>query len=321
MATINAEKLLKELAEKWESLGKQSVEKDSTGVLRACALNLLVCVEGDLDVNETVAEIMHEYPSRVIVLRVQPGAALAGQAVAQCWMPFGRRQQICCEQIEITCSPEALADVDPVIRGVWAGDLPIVFWCASAALLSDPVFTGQILPMAHKVIVDSRAAVDPDALLRRLQEIQAGGQRVGDLSWTRVTRWRETVAQLFDNPLARAQVNGLSDLTIEYTSARTPPTARYLEAWVQSSVAAPLRAQLATSLVERYWEIHRLRLRGTGMDVAIVRRDEVTVDVTWNQQRLSLAFPKLTKHGLMLEELGILGPDPVFDRVLPWIAF
>jgi len=315
-ATISAEKLLKELAETWITLGKESVDKSSTGVLRACALNLLVCIEGDDDVGETIAQIMHEYPSRVIVLRVKPGSAMSGRALAQCWMPFGRRQQICCEQIEIVTPPETIAETDPVIRGVFAGDLPIVFWVCSDGLLQDPGFRDQLLPMAHKVIVDSRYSADPEALLRDLQRLAHRGVRIGDLSWTRVTRWRETVSQLFDNPTVRLSTGIINELELRYTTAQVPPAARYLAAWMEGCLSRTLRKSLRATGESREWQIDSLTLRGTGFEAVIERRDASTVDVRFQNQTIALAFPRVTAAGLLLEELGILGPDPAFDRTL-----
>lgn len=314
--TISAEKLLKDLAEVWVSLGKESVDNSAGGILRACALNLLVCVEDDLDVGETVALLMHEYPSRVIVLRVKPGSEMSGRALATCWMPFGRRQQICCEQIEITTPPEMLADVDPVIRGVFAGDLPIVFWCRSDGLLQNAAFRDQLMPMAHKVIVDSGASSDPEALLRDLQRLTYQGRRISDLSWTRVTRWRETIAQLFELPAVRSSVDAISELTILHTSPQVPPAARYLAGWVEGCLSRTLRKTMRSTRQEAAWQIHQVQLKGTAFEATIVRRDAGSVEVRWNNQSMALAFPKLTEHGLLLEELAILGPDAAFDRTL-----
>ena len=314
--TISAEKLLKELAEVWVSLGKESVDKSSTGILRACALNLLVCVEDDVDVGETIALLMHEYPSRVIVLRVKPGSEISGRALATCWMPFGRRQQICCEQIEITTPPELIADADPVIRGVFAGDLPIVVWCRSDGLLQNSAFREQLMPMAHKVIVDSRRSSDPEALLRDLQRLTYQGRRIGDLSWTRVTRWRETIAQLFDNPGVRGLVDGITELSIQHTSPQVPPTARYLAGWVEGCLSRTVRKTMRSTGQDSEWEIHQMQLKGTAFEATIMRRDAGTVEVRWNNQSIALAFPKLTEAGLLLEEFAILSADPAFDRTL-----
>ena len=41
---------------------------------------------------------------------------MEARVFAQCWMPFGKRQQICCEQIEITASETSLADAASLIE-------------------------------------------------------------------------------------------------------------------------------------------------------------------------------------------------------------
>lgn len=316
VTSISAEKLLKDLAETWVSLGKASNDKTSTGILRACALNLLVCVEDDIEVGETIALLMHEYPSRVIVLRVKPKAEISGRALAQCWMPFGRREQICCEQIEIVTPPEMLAEVDPVIRGVFSGDMPVVFWCRSDALLQNWAFRDHLLPMAHKLIVDSKLSTDPEALLRDLQRLTFAKRRVGDLSWTRITRWRETIAQLFDNPNIRSSTEAITEIEIAYTCPLVPPSARYLAGWVEGCLSRTLRKTLRSTGENCDWQIHQLVLRGIAFEATITRRDANTVDVRCNNQTIALAFPALTEHGLLLEELSILTADAAFDRTL-----
>ena len=93
--TVKPERILKDLSKLWVDLAKQ----DPNGVLRACAMTLVVVIEESRDaaeVGEAIAALMHEHPSRAIVLRVRGGEELDLEArvFAQCWMPFGRRQQI-----------------------------------------------------------------------------------------------------------------------------------------------------------------------------------------------------------------------------------
>jgi hypothetical protein len=100
---IRAEKLLKELAVVWEQLGGAD-EKEA--VLRACSMTLLVATTGEEDAQElagTLADLMHSHPSRYVVLRIvdRDEPFIAARVFAQCHMAFGRRQQICCEQIEL----------------------------------------------------------------------------------------------------------------------------------------------------------------------------------------------------------------------------
>ena len=62
------------------------------GVLRACAMTLLVVAEDDADaehVRQTLGELMHDHPSRAIVLKATEGAELNARVFAECWMPLG----------------------------------------------------------------------------------------------------------------------------------------------------------------------------------------------------------------------------------------
>ena len=120
-SAIRPERILKELDELWVNLGQQS---EGSGVLRACAMTLIVITpdEGADALGETLAKLMREHPSRLVVLRVKPGseASLTERVLAQCWMPFGSRQQICCEQIEITTTDAGIKDVPAVVRALEA---------------------------------------------------------------------------------------------------------------------------------------------------------------------------------------------------------
>jgi hypothetical protein len=96
-ATIDPEKIRKELSELWVDLAKE--KEGAAGVLRACSMTLIAAVDEDDDpgqIGETIAMLMREHPSRAIVVRVRDSSEfyLSAQVLAQCWMPFGDRRQI-----------------------------------------------------------------------------------------------------------------------------------------------------------------------------------------------------------------------------------
>lgn len=316
-SVISAEKLLSELSEVWTGLAKESVEKSSGGVLRACAMNLLVCVEGDHDVAATLAEVSHEYPCRLIVLRVrrEPHAELSGRAFAQCWMPFGRRQQICSEQIEINSPSEALPDVVGVVRALWAADLPVVVWFHEDSLITEPSLQ-MLLPMACKVIVDSRKAHHPDAVLEQIKALIAAGRPVGDLGWTRITRWRSTIAQIFDNHVCRRNLAGIDAVSIEHTSVHPPLTVRYLGHWLSASLGRTLKLSYRSTGKPERWEIQHVTLSGPEFETSLRRKDETAVEVRWDGHSAAFVYPRQQESDLLLEEFGILAPDPVFESVI-----
>src|SRR5947209_9729460 len=258
MATaVQPERILKDLAKLWVDLGKEDSQKGSAGVLRACAMTLIAAVEEQADaaaVGETLAELMHQHPSRAIVLRVcaDQESALDARVFAQCWMPFGRRQQICCEQIEITASPSRVDDLPKLVLGLMVPDLPVVLWCRSERLAKDPNFQ-HLFPLASKIIVDTEHSTPETPQTGRQPGQSSGptgpafikdpsfrGFNIADLAWTRLTRWRESVAQVFDNEQALRHLPGIGSVTITHSGpdAGQPLPSRliYLSGWLKCTI-------------------------------------------------------------------------------------
>src|SRR5690349_22579850 len=162
-AAIQPERILKDLHQLWAQMAKDQAE--SGGVLRACAMTLVVAAEnaGDADqVRRTVGILMHNHPSRAVI--VSPGGEPTGldaHIFAECWKPFGKAQQICSEGIEIHSGPSGLAEVARFLVPLRVPDLPVVLWCRGAGAL-EPGKVDALCPLADKVIFDSSDAADAD---------------------------------------------------------------------------------------------------------------------------------------------------------------
>ena len=309
MAVAAPEHILRELADLWVSLGS---------VLRACTLTLVVLAEAGDDaakLGETIAALMPEHPARTIVVRLSGAGerALAERVYAQCWMPFGERRQICCEQIEITASDAALADLPSVVLPLAAPDLPVIVWSRSARVFEMPVF-GAIARMAAKVVVDSAGFADPKQALRLLAETARGGIPLGDLAWTRLTRWREMLARLFENRKYLAKLAGISTVRVVYIG-EFATAAWYMGAWIVDALRdAGVNAQLVVEAVPGAAPL-RVELAGGEFRVALARQQDrlvVTVDDAQNCTNL----PQPSDYLMMREELGIVRRDAVFERAL-----
>ena len=116
------EQILKGLCKLWTSLGEEEKHQGKPTVLRACAMTLIAATDdpdGGFAASQIISELMREHPSRGIVLAVSDKAerGLEARVLAQCWKPFGKAQQICCEQIEITARPENWPNVGPTLAG------------------------------------------------------------------------------------------------------------------------------------------------------------------------------------------------------------
>ncbi|MBZ5727861.1 MAG: glucose-6-phosphate dehydrogenase assembly protein OpcA [Acidobacteriia bacterium] len=316
--TVAPEKILRELSDWWVSLGKKAPAEAEAGMLRACSMTLVVLAEESEDVDrlrETIAALMPAHPARVLMVRLRGAGerALSERVYAQCWMPFGQRRQICCEQIEITASDAALADLPPVVLPLAVPDFPVILWCRSARLWGMPEFR-PIQAMAHKVVLDSAAFADPKAALPRMAEAVGRGVLLGDLSWTRLTRWREMLAQVFENRQHLALLPRVSRVRVEFGET-FEALAWYMGAWVAGSLAdAGVRAELSVTKGAGGASL-RVTVSGEGIQVELARReDRLTIVV--NSLSHCTNLPRPAEHLLLREELGIVRHDPVFERAL-----
>ncbi|HEX3745765.1 MAG TPA: glucose-6-phosphate dehydrogenase assembly protein OpcA [Bryobacteraceae bacterium] len=317
-ATISPERILKELADLWVDSGKQGQAEGGSGVLRACSMTLLVLAEAQedtQDLGETIAALMPEHPARTILVRLSGAGdrSLAERVYSQCWMPFGQRRQICCEQVEITVSDGALADLQSVVLPLTVADLPLIVWCRSSRLLGMPAFR-EIANLAHKVILNSSTAADPAALLPRMSGAIEHGIMLGDLSWTMLTRWREMLAQVFENQANAALLRRVDGIDVEWGGSRYLP-ALYLGAWVRDSLAAAGGAPRLQFARTSDGDALRVRLSGDGVTAEVERADDRMV-VTLNGSSQCTNLPQATDYLLMREELGIVRHDPVFEKTL-----
>ena len=322
--TIAPDRILHDMADLWVSLGKQG--EGDAGVLRACSMTLMVAAEEADDpqeIGKTLASLMPEHPSRAIVIRfrAEDQRSLAARVLAQCWMPFGQRQQICCEQIEITASDASLPDLTAVVLPLTVPDLPVILWCRSPRLFHLPAFA-QLAVIAQKVVLDSAAFSDPATALKEMSEAAAAGRLIADLSWTRLTRWRELIAQIFENRAQLANLPLVSDILISHRGSATPATAYYLAAWLidgLANVGAHPRVRFRSDGGEPAWRFSLVELRAPGSADAIASialAEGHAAEVKTGGLVTKALLPALTDYALMREELAIPGRDPSFERAL-----
>lgn len=320
--SVRPEALLKELSGLWTDLGKEETEGSdrSAGVLRAVTMTFILGVEegeDEIAAGEILAQLMHEHPSRAIVLKLRRDAKaeIDGRAFAQCWMPFGRRHQICCEQIELSAGSERFADILPLLRGLTAPDLPVVFWCRSAQLFRHAAFAG-LATMADKVIVDSRTHLQPAGTLGIMDRQIKGGQLYGDLTWTRLTRWRETVSSVFERMDCRSFIPQINRVVIEYTHAPEPMAVSYLSAWLKSVLGLQIPVERVLVAENVSWQIRALRFETPLTHVVIDRAEKGIVEAHIREFTTRSVFEELDEARLVREELAILGRDPIFARAV-----
>ena len=307
---IQPERILKELAGLWAGMSKdESAQGTNSGVLRACSMTLVVASESDqdaVDASNLLAELMHAHPSRAVVLRpsAEPGA-MEARVFAQCWMPFGKRQQICCEQIEITASKDRLDEVPGAILGIMVPDLPVVLWARGKEWLSAPEFH-LVLPLVQKLIIDSAKLGEPARAFALMRTLQGQSTYVGDLAWTRLTGLRQAISHLLEDAALLPRLAAVQQIVVEFGEHAV--SGAYLAAWLQRGLP---RAKVL--LRPRSGGLSAVRLTGAGIDIAMELGAALVIRVDGVEHRAVLPVPG--ECDLMREELGILEADPVFMAV------
>jgi len=316
-AAVQPETILKDLAKLWVDLAKDDATEGSAGVIRACAMTLIVAAGAEKDpqnFSETLSQVMQEHPGRVIVLRTGQvsGSTLESRVFAQCWKPAARSQQICCEEVEITACPSRFADVPRLVLGLTVPDLPVVLWLRTT---SGDAVDSQLFPLADKIIVDSSRFENPEEGLAYVREFPRKNIIAADLEWTRLTPWRESVSHIFEDERNLKFMKSIRHIRISHTGEIAPVSARYLASWFRHTL--PPSIELSFHSVP---DQPAARIRGVAMDgpdfSASVALDGSGAVLSVNQSARRTAFPACDDCSLLREELSVLGKDPVFLKCL-----
>lgn len=317
-AGLLPERILRQLDDLWVSFaGKDSGE--GAGVLRACAMTLIVLTPRSAEeaLGETLAALMPEHPSRLIRLELDAAAPRLVDATvtAHCWMPFGVRQQICCEQIVVTAAAaEPLAGLTGALL---APDLPVVMWCRDPDLLQ-PDQARRLVELADKIIVDTSGA-RPASMLPLLCRLRSEGSIVADLSWTRLTPWRAAIAQLFAAASRRRLAAKAAAVTVRHHGVEPPMRALYLAGWILECLGGASRCTfqpLGRLPRQTESDVAGVTIEGEDLSLSIGQADGELIGIHAGGLSRYAVFPELNECRLLCEELCIEGRDPSYEAAL-----
>ena len=348
---INPAVLTKQIDNLWSGLAEQS-EGDERALMRACSLTLVVLADAEenaAEVSEALAELMQTHPSRAIVVRVSAGDSdrLEADVRAHCWMPMGRRQQICSEQIEVEASEASLAELPSVLLAMIVPDLPAILWCRGERASSSAVFR-ELRELVPRVIMDIERFRRPAEALSRLAQ-HASEDAITDLSWTRLTRWREMVAQAFENPVCRCRISDFREIVFSYQASGDegiPVSVFLMAGWLVNSLGWKWTGASVSAGEDRVLRMShggaearvRFRCAGDGgagsrlarLEMGTEGEEPVRVTLEREEDHLEIQveavnskpigmrvwFPPSQDGPLLGEELRILEKDPIFESSL-----
>ncbi|MGH9466002.1 MAG: glucose-6-phosphate dehydrogenase assembly protein OpcA [Terriglobales bacterium] len=176
---------------KLESQWRALRQSDGLAQPRALALNLICRAHDGADA-ERMAEHLWElgprHPARVFVIRPGEGAARARMAAHPCGA----------EILELSGAPERCASI---VATLLACDLPTLLLWRSGDPSGNPEFMVWA-SLATRVLVDAHRLRLSAARLAELAHTMPANTTVGDLTWTRLTPWRQLLCQGLEGELA-----------------------------------------------------------------------------------------------------------------------
>jgi len=165
----------------------------------------------------------------------------------------------------------------------------------------------------------------PKEILPRLDGLTRSGRLLADLAWTRLTPWRQMVAQIFENRGYLARLSGNHQVRIGFGGDVPPASAYYLGAWLLDCLEdAGATAGLRWSQDEKAGagELTRVELNAAennGLQVSIALSGDPErrcAEVRVNSLENRTVFAPDNDYTLLRQELSIPGRDPIFEKTL-----
>ncbi|HET8523258.1 MAG TPA: glucose-6-phosphate dehydrogenase assembly protein OpcA [Thermomicrobiales bacterium] len=229
---VDAHRVQKALELLW---GQLRIEQGETGgsrgdadeyeQMRASTLNLIVLAgttEGAQAVHRTIAELTEYCPSRAAIL-VTDGPDVASDDLtiraAVHEQPRGKTEQpIRYETITVMANRRRDASLVNIASTLLVPELPDFLWWHAPSIASGSLFD-ELVSISDRLIVDTANLAhiaEAFPLLARLGTGERPVTRLSDLAWARLTPWRQIVAQFFDPADARACLDTIDEIEIEY---------------------------------------------------------------------------------------------------------
>jgi glucose-6-phosphate dehydrogenase assembly protein OpcA len=154
----------------------------------------------------------------------------------------------------------------------------------------------RVEALAGRLILDSEDGPDPCSVLSRVMDPRhrpGAAVVVSDLAWTRLTGFRQTVAQALEG----AQPGDIGEVRISHGAGAVPVSARYMAGWMATALGwTPDDPRLSFAA----GGFDGVDLAGSGLALSLRRTGE--------RER--------SDAELIGEELSIPGRDPVYERSL-----
>lgn len=255
------------------------------------------------DAIDAANDASREHPMRVIVLTLDRDADADPRLDAEIRVGGDAGAS---EVIVLHAVGAAASNAESLVTGLLLPDAPVVaWWPADTPPMPSESAIGRI---AQRRITDASRHDDPAAWVHELGAHYAPGDT--DFAWTRLTRWREQLAAVLDQPPYEAVT------AVHVTGAADSPSTGLLAAWLRLKLDVPVRYE---HLDPQEWAhgIRSVRLTRHSGDIVLARPEpEIAILSQPGQPTHDLSFPRRTLRECLAEELRRLDPDLLYGRVI-----
>jgi len=259
------------------ALWKMSADNMRIGAnlqVRTSVLNLVICTP-DIESAHTASKLLRELSSihlaraTIIVLdqRSEAPDTLTSWITLRCFSMISDLMRHCFEQTTILMSGRRIHTLQNTLSSVLKAHLPAYLWWIGETG-SDGAFQ-TVTRLCQRAIVDSATFVHPEHDLQTLARYcqSAPDMAISDLNWSRLTLWRQLVAQFFDVSEYLPFLAGVESIEIAYAAGSTatpdPTAALLLAGWLKARLRLSLADEYRPTPAERPGETYRWLLRGT----------------------------------------------------------
>ena len=218
---VDVDAIEQELTGLWKSASQSGNE---SAVMRACSCNVVVVAQDEREAEslpDMLAKVAEWHPCRSLIAYRHPNGTGTGPNMnawlrVVCSLAVAGGPQVCCETITVASRGNATADLSNTLVSLLVPDLPVFLYWRSFKTPEQELI-GKLAQFSDVLIVDSHESKDDPAnrecLLEFLTSLSSK-VAVRDLNWSRLTAWRDLIAQFFDAPACRHYAREISEVEV-----------------------------------------------------------------------------------------------------------
>ena len=210
------------------------------GMTRSCTRNLIVVLPEKEHVGREAHRIImvaKDHPSRfffVIPDETTPAPGIVAEVGVKGHLDSAR--PTCCEVVFLYVHPDVWEHAHTALLTLLLPEQPVDVWWRRPLDEADPLLS-HLLDVATTLVVDAGQSDAVASFLRTVKTLRERQNSVNvvDLTWARLTPWRESLAQLFDAPDKRPYLSAIERVNVRLSDAPQGWTAAlYLVGWLAS---------------------------------------------------------------------------------------